>query len=114
MTNQSLTRRISSAIADFHRRHREGPGLVVRVLQWLFHALSTETQLYLAQEATVGMAAASMTAKDRWGDAGNVQVDGNEVRVGVNAGEKFVVLGRGRSWKTAFDDAARRGRGNRA
>jgi hypothetical protein len=108
--SRSLVASVVSVVNHFYSGPKGAPALPARLLSPLFRALSLETQLFLAREVTLGRVAASLEAKERWGDAGNVVVAGNEVRVGMGDGEKFVILGRGPSWAAAFANAARRER----
>lgn len=108
----SLVRAAALAVANFYRGAKGQPPLAAKLLRPLFARLSIEAQLWLAREVTIGMTAACLEAKERWGEGGKVVVDGNEVRVGIRVGDGLKVLGRGRSWSEAFEDAARRMRVN--
>lgn len=112
MTKHHVIAEAYAAMQRFYRGAPGQPGIVPRVLGRLFRLLSSETQLWLARDVTIGMGAACLTAKDRWGEDGNVIVDGNEWRVGTGYGAGFVVLGRGPTWQEAFADARRRRAGS--
>jgi hypothetical protein len=105
LTETSLVRAATQAVAAFYRGAHGEPDLPTRLLLPLFARLSTERKLFLAREVTIGMTGACLEAKDRWGDSGNVIIAGNEIRVGVYSGERFMVRGRGMTWKAAFEDA---------
>lgn len=106
----SFHKRATRALRDFYLGAPNHPGIVARVLRVFFNALSTENQLWLARDVAISLTGACLAAKDRWGEAGNVVIDGNEIRVGVGAREGFKVLGRGNTWAAAFADADASGR----
>ena len=109
MTTLAEARSRLAALRAFYRGAKGEPALPARLLQPLFNLLSVETRLWLVQEPCVGMLAASVTAKEWWGADGTAIVDGDELQVGLGTGETFVALGRGSTWKAAFEDAAARG-----
>lgn len=108
MTKIQSVRAVAEAVVGFYFGAKGLPSIPLRILRALFSCLSTETQLYVARDVTIGMTAACLEAKERWGEAGNVVVDGNFVRVGRGSGPAFVGLGCGRSWAAAFADAESR------
>ena len=96
------------ALRNYMRQTKEDRGIAYAFLRPLFGALPLELRLHLANESMLEMIAASLAAKDRWGNAGNVRIGGNTIRVGVDRGEEFEEMGRGKSAAEAFMDADRR------
>lgn len=109
-TKQEVLAASQRAVEIIAKSERSWERPMTKVIRWLFSFLPVETQLHVGIEAFRGMTAAIIVANERFGPRSNVRIDGGDHQVGYLLGNgDFVVLGRGRSWEAAFDDAEHRG-----
>lgn len=105
MSSRDIVAGALAAIRSFVSRHRKRGALAI-VLQPFFNLLPLATRVHLAASAMIEVCGATMAAKDRWGEAGNVIIDGSEFRVGVTGEDGALeVRGRGKTSKEAFAEA---------
>ena len=105
MITREFAAGVRRALREFYEGKRGQPDLIVRLLRPLARRLSVERRLFLAKDDLTDLTAAWLHAKELWGDAGNVYVAANELRVGKGSGDAFLALGRGATWAEAFADA---------